>query len=187
MSWAIYLKFLSAGKFVLIEYLTLIYIFAYFCNAIWLFYQLIIHAGSKADNRKNIFLQFFLQFLLFSVKRPNGLSLRPDGCGSGVQTVRLHVGTRAACRMLIWQRSSGRVNDRPNKDSTGYKSSFYPSLRHIIFFFTHFSLTFSFCLFERLYHGLVHILGVLCPFVLISLHSRHFLCSFYSFQCFIHC
>jgi hypothetical protein len=35
MSWVIYLKFLSAGKFVLIEYLTLIYIFAYFYNAIW--------------------------------------------------------------------------------------------------------------------------------------------------------
>jgi hypothetical protein len=30
----IYLNFLSAGKFVLIEYLTLIYIFAYLCKAI---------------------------------------------------------------------------------------------------------------------------------------------------------
>jgi hypothetical protein len=49
MSWVIYLKFLSAGKFMLIEYLTLIYIFAYFCNAIWLFYQLIIHACSEAN------------------------------------------------------------------------------------------------------------------------------------------
>jgi hypothetical protein len=49
MSWVIYLKFLSAGKFVLIEYLTLIYIFAYFCNAIWLFYQLIIHACFEAN------------------------------------------------------------------------------------------------------------------------------------------
>jgi hypothetical protein len=55
MSWVIYLKFLSALKFVLIEYLTLIYIFAYFCNAIWLFYQLIIHACSEANFRKKYF------------------------------------------------------------------------------------------------------------------------------------
>jgi hypothetical protein len=34
---------------VLIEYLTLIYIFACFCNAILLFYQLIIHACSEAN------------------------------------------------------------------------------------------------------------------------------------------
>jgi len=31
---------------------------------------------------KIIFLQIFLQFLFFSVKRSDGLSLRPDGCGS---------------------------------------------------------------------------------------------------------
>jgi hypothetical protein len=49
MRWVIYLKFLSAGKFVLIEYLTFIYIFTYFCNAIWLFYQFIIHACSEAN------------------------------------------------------------------------------------------------------------------------------------------
>jgi hypothetical protein len=56
-----YLKFLSARKFVVIEYLTLIYIFAYFCNAIWLLYQLIIYACSEANFRKNIFLQIFLK------------------------------------------------------------------------------------------------------------------------------
>jgi hypothetical protein len=55
MSWVNYLKFLSAGKFVWIEYLTLIYIFAYFCNAIWLFYQLIIHACSEANFREKYF------------------------------------------------------------------------------------------------------------------------------------
>jgi hypothetical protein len=59
MSWVIYLKFLSAGKFVLIEYLTLIYIFAYFCNAIWLFYQLIIHACSEANFREKYFSAHF--------------------------------------------------------------------------------------------------------------------------------
>jgi hypothetical protein len=52
VSWVIYLKFLFAGKFVLIKYLTLIYIFAYFCNAIWLPYQLIIYACSKANFRE---------------------------------------------------------------------------------------------------------------------------------------
>jgi hypothetical protein len=40
---------------VLIEYLTLNYIFVYFWNAIWLFYQLIIHACSEAIFRENIF------------------------------------------------------------------------------------------------------------------------------------
>jgi len=55
MSSVIYLKFLFAGKFVLIEYLTLIYIFAYFCNATWLFYQLIIHACSEANFREKYF------------------------------------------------------------------------------------------------------------------------------------
>jgi hypothetical protein len=67
MSWVIYLKFLSAGKFVLIEYLTLIYILAYFCNAIWLFYQLIIHACFEANFwEKYFFCKFFSSFI-FSV------------------------------------------------------------------------------------------------------------------------
>jgi hypothetical protein len=34
---------------------------------------------------------------------------------------------------------------------------------------------------------LVHNLGLFCLFVLISLHSKYFFCSFYSFQCFINC
>jgi hypothetical protein len=59
MSWIIYLKFLSAWKFVLIEYLTFIYIFAYFFNAIWLFYQLIIHACSEAKFREKYFTTNF--------------------------------------------------------------------------------------------------------------------------------
>jgi hypothetical protein len=32
---------------------------------------------------KCIFLQFFLKFQIFSVKRPDGSLLRLDGCGSG--------------------------------------------------------------------------------------------------------
>jgi hypothetical protein len=79
MSWAIYLKFLSAGKFMLIEYLTLIYIFAYFCNAIWLFYQLIIHACSEANFwEKYFFCKFFssFRFSMWSVQMD--LLLHPD-------------------------------------------------------------------------------------------------------------
>jgi len=65
MSWVIYLKFLYVGKFVLIEYLTLIYIFAYFCNAIWLFYQLIIHAYFEANFWEKYFSANFPQVLDF--------------------------------------------------------------------------------------------------------------------------
>jgi len=66
MSWIIYLKFISAGKFVLIENLTLNYIFAYFWIAIWLSYQLFMHTYSEANFReKIIFLQIFLWFSIF--------------------------------------------------------------------------------------------------------------------------
>jgi hypothetical protein len=67
MSWVIYLKFLSAGKFVLIEYLTLIYIFAYFCNAIWLLYQLIIHTCSEANFWEKKISAYFPQVSDFQV------------------------------------------------------------------------------------------------------------------------
>jgi len=92
MSWVIYLKFLSTGKFVLIEYLTLI----------WLLYQLIIYAYSEANFRKkNIFLQIFLQFQIISVKRPDGpilMSGREQSCHTlflaiAVRTVKWHVQT----------------------------------------------------------------------------------------------
>jgi hypothetical protein len=46
---------------VLIEYLTFIYIFAYFCNAIWLFYQLIIHACFEANFWEKYFSTNFPQ------------------------------------------------------------------------------------------------------------------------------
>jgi hypothetical protein len=65
MSWVIYLKFLSAGKFVFIEYLTLIYIFAYFCNAIWLFYQLIIHECSETNFLEKYLSANFPQVSIF--------------------------------------------------------------------------------------------------------------------------
>jgi hypothetical protein len=59
---------------------------------------------------KIIFLQIFLQFLFFSVKRPDGLSLCSDRCVSNGRMVRLHVRMNAACHMLMWQQASGRVN-----------------------------------------------------------------------------
>jgi hypothetical protein len=86
MSRAIYLKFLFAGKFVLIEYLTLIYIFAYFCNAIDCFISWLYMRVLKLTLGKNIFLQIFLQFQIFSVKRPDGPILKS--------------GQEQSCRML---------------------------------------------------------------------------------------
>jgi hypothetical protein len=94
MSWVIYLNFLSAGKFVLIEYLTLSYIVAYFWCVIWLFYQLFIHACSEANFRENYFSTNFslfsafqceasrrmrsCQLLVWQVDHPNALITRPD-------------------------------------------------------------------------------------------------------------
>jgi len=43
---------------------------------------------------KIIFMQIFLQFMFFSVKRLDGLLLRPDVCGLDGRTVRGHVRTR---------------------------------------------------------------------------------------------
>jgi hypothetical protein len=90
ISWVIYLKFLFTGRFVLIEYLTLNYIFAYFLIAIWLSYQLYIHVCSEAICRKKLFFnKFFSDFQLFSVKRLDRLGLQ--------------FGRKRTCRLLIWQ------------------------------------------------------------------------------------
>jgi hypothetical protein len=90
MSSVIYLKFLSTGKFVLIEFLNLNYIFAYFWFAIWLSYQLFIHACSKANFRENYyFCKFVYCFQLFCVIHPNRLGLQ-SGC-------------MRSCRLPVWQ------------------------------------------------------------------------------------
>jgi hypothetical protein len=65
MSWVIYLKFLSAGKFVLIEYLTLNYIFAYFELLFSYFISYLYMCVMKLTLGKIIFLQIFLWFLAF--------------------------------------------------------------------------------------------------------------------------
>jgi hypothetical protein len=65
MNWVNYLKFLSVGKFMLIDYLTLNYIFTYFWIAIWLSYQLFIHACSEAHFRENCFSTNFSSVFSF--------------------------------------------------------------------------------------------------------------------------
>jgi hypothetical protein len=115
MSWVIYLKFQFTGNFCADWTLKLSFISLHIWDAFWLLYQLIIHACSEANIRENIFFCNFSFFLFFSVKRPNGLSLRPDGCGSDSRTVRLHVQTHAAYHMLMWQRASGWVSDQSER------------------------------------------------------------------------
>jgi hypothetical protein len=123
--------------------------------------------------------------MFFSVKRPDDLSLCLDGCGSGVRTVRLHVRTRAACRMLMWQHASGRVSE-PSGWGPHRLYAVDPTLAIASF---HFLSRFPciFCLFVSFSRGLVHNLGLFCPLVDFSLHSRYFFSSLYSFQYFDNC
>jgi len=50
-------------------------------------YQWIIHACSETDLRKIDFCKFSSVFLFFSVKRPDGISWRPDGWIFVVRTI----------------------------------------------------------------------------------------------------
>jgi hypothetical protein len=112
MSWVIYLKFPSTGNFCADWNLKLSFISLYIFNMLFeCFISWLYMCVLKMTLGKIFFLQIFLQFLFFSVKHPNGLSLDPDECGSGVRTVRIHVQTLAACRMLIRQLKSGQVSD----------------------------------------------------------------------------
>jgi hypothetical protein len=104
MSWVIYLKFLSAGKFVLIEYLTLIYIFAYFCNAIWLLYQLIIHACSGANFWEKYFSAYFPQVSNFQVWR-----IRTDLFFVQTSAVLPYADLAVAIRMVKWHIRTGSL------------------------------------------------------------------------------
>jgi hypothetical protein len=78
-------NFYLQGNFCAYWLLTLNYILSYFWNAIWLFYQLFIHACSEANVRKKKIHYFSAS----SVKRPDGHVLA-SGCA------RLY-------RSLIWQ------------------------------------------------------------------------------------
>jgi hypothetical protein len=67
----------------LIEYLTFNYIFAYVWIAIWLSYQLFIHACSEANFRKRYFFcKFFLYFHLPVWNVRTDLLLSSNACGS---------------------------------------------------------------------------------------------------------
>jgi hypothetical protein len=102
MSWVIYLKILSARKFVLIEYLTVNYIFAYFWIAIWLSYQLIIPACSEAIFRENYCFANFPLVSNFQCGASrwtcSGIQTRATlpnvDLAIAVQTVKWHVRTR---------------------------------------------------------------------------------------------
>jgi len=104
MSWVIYLKFLSAEKFVLIEYLTLIYIFAYFCNAIWMFYQLIIHVCFEANFWEKYFSVYFPQVSDFLV-----WSIRTDLFFFRTSAVLPYVDLAVAVRMVKWHIRTGSL------------------------------------------------------------------------------
>jgi len=96
--------FYLQGNFCAYWLLTLKYILVYFWNAIWLFYQLFIHACSKAKVRK-FFLHISLCFSASSVKRPDGHVLASGHtrlCQShiwqhAIRTSMYHVRMRAFC------------------------------------------------------------------------------------------
>jgi hypothetical protein len=71
-------NFLSAGNFYAYWLLTLNYILVYFWNAIWLFYQLFIHACSEANVRKFLFCIFPSAFQLLVWSVWTDMFLRPD-------------------------------------------------------------------------------------------------------------
>jgi hypothetical protein len=104
MSWVIYLKFLSAGKFMLIEYLTFIYIFAYFCNAIWLLYQLTIHACSEANFWEKYLSAYFPQVSDFQV-----WSIRTDLFFVRTSAVLPYADLAIAIRMVKWHIQIGSL------------------------------------------------------------------------------
>jgi hypothetical protein len=82
-------NFYLQGNFCTYWLLTLNYILVYFWNAIWLFYQLFIHACSEANVKKKKFLHISLCFSASSVKRLDGYVLAS--------------GRTRLCRSLIWQ------------------------------------------------------------------------------------
>jgi len=75
-------NFYLQGNFCAYWLLTLNYILVYFWNAIWLFYQLFIHAYSEANVRKKNFYIFpsVFHLLVWSVR--TDMFLLPDSLGS---------------------------------------------------------------------------------------------------------
>jgi len=115
MSWVIYLKFLSAGKFVLIEYLTLIsvHIFAmlFDCFISWLYMRVL-----KLTLGKNIFLQNFPQASDFQCE----LS-----------------GHEQSSHMLTYQLPSRQLSETSEQDPYRFKTCFSFSTIHTSLHFYH--------------------------------------------------
>jgi len=96
-------NFYLQGNFCAYWLLTLNYILVYFWNAIWLFYQLIIHACFEANIRKFLFCIFpsTFQLLVWSVR--TDMFLRLDALGSvnllsnSMPSSMYHVRMRAFC------------------------------------------------------------------------------------------
>jgi hypothetical protein len=149
----------------LIDYLTLNYIFAYFWIAIWLFYQLFIHACSEAKFRKNYFFANFPEFQLFSVKHLDGLGLQS--------------GRKRSSRLLIWQWTAGRVGNMSGRNPYRYFPPLSFSASHTPLHFDWFIM--SCCVFISQIS--LEILAFSAH--LFSFHDilRVFLCSF-KFLCF---
>jgi hypothetical protein len=171
MSWVIYLKFLSIGNFC--ANWTLFYISTYFWDAIWLIYQLIIHACSEADNRENIFSANFPSIYVFQCEA-SGLYPLESG--------------------LVWfRRSDGQVtcpdarglvaclcgNVRPDGVPTGLKIAFSPCRRSS--FLCHLKVL---SLLVRFFRVLSRFLCDFCLFVLFLSIPGILLFILYSSQCF---
>jgi hypothetical protein len=75
-------NFYLQGNFCAYWLLTINYILVYFWNVIWLFYQLFVHACSKANARKFLFCIFPSTFQLLVWRVRTDMFLRPDVLGS---------------------------------------------------------------------------------------------------------
>jgi hypothetical protein len=122
----------------------------------------------KLTLAKIIFLQNFLQFLCFNVKRPDCLS-------SCVQTGATQTagqsgdtsGRARPCHMLMWQRVSGQISDASGQGPHRVKYR----ISDLAAASPHLFLNFS-CHFGELSRGFSHNLSLFCPFVLLYLISR---------------
>jgi hypothetical protein len=142
MSWVIYLNFLSVGKFVLIEYLTLNYVFPYLWNVIWLLYQLIIHACSEAIFREKY----------FSADLPPLSDFQSEASKQTISCVRTHAAQISgrlsdkprhvrSYRMLTWQQTFGQLSTTSGRIPYRLKIHSFP-LRRTNLSFYYFSLEF---------------------------------------------
>jgi hypothetical protein len=73
----------------------------------------------------------------------------PDGCGSDDRTVRLHIRTLAACHMLMWQRTFGRVSDPSGRGPHRLYLDAHTLAVALPLYLTRFSM--HFCPFEYLF------------------------------------